>query len=163
MLEQVGGSRPKSNPNPLGGLFKTSAVLRIGSGLVLMTRHAWNGLFSAYEFVWKEVPWEWVTRFAEVGVPVPHLAAPTIALLLFAVALAWITGFLTRLFALLLLVISALALAFAGDDHAGFAELCWLYLLISFTLLLFGSGSLSLDRLFRFGTERSSKPKTPRY
>lgn len=161
LLEQV-GTRPKTAANPLGGLLKSSAVLRIGSGLVLMTRHAWDGLFDAYEFVWKEVPWPWVTGFAGVGVPVPHLLAPAAALLLFAIALAWIAGFLTRFFALLLFAMAALALAFAHDDHAAFAELCWLYLLIAFTLILFGSGSLSLDRLFRFGAERS-KPKTPRY
>ncbi len=162
MLEQV-GTRAKPRANPLGGLLKTSAVLRIGSGLVLMTRHAWDGLFDAYEFVWKEVPWAWVTAFAEEGVPVPHLLAPAAALLLFAIALAWISGFLTRFFALLLLGMSVVALGFVHDDHAAIAELCWLYLLISFTLVLFGSGSLSLDRLFRFGAERTAKPKKTRY
>ena len=162
MLEQV-GSRSQPKPNPLGGLFKTSAVLRIGSGLVLMTRHAWDALFDAYEFVWKEVPWEWATAFGAQNVPLPHLLAPTAALVLFAIALAWTTGFLTRFFAFLMLVLCGIAMGFVHDDSAAFAELVWLYLLIAFTLVLFGSGSFSLDRLFRFGAERSAKPKTFRY
>ncbi len=161
MLEQV-GVRPKNTVNPLSSLLKSSAVLRIGSGIVLMTRHAWEGLIAAYEFVWKEVPWEWVAAFSEEKVPLPHLAAPAAALLLFAIALSWITGFLTRLFALLLMGLSATALVFVQDSQAAFAELCWLYLLIAFTLTLFGSGALSLDRLFRFG-EGKAKPKSPRY
>lgn len=161
MLEQV-GTRPKTRPPPLGGLLQTSAILRIGSGLVLMTRHAWDGLIAAYEFVWREIPWEWVGAFDAQGVPMPHLLAPLAALLLFVISLAWITGFLTRLFAALLLGMTAVALGFVHDDHAAVAELCWLYALIAFTLLLFGSGSLSLDRLFRLGFKRT-KPSSLRF
>jgi uncharacterized membrane protein YphA (DoxX/SURF4 family) len=161
MLEQIGSDRRK-NENPLGDLFKTSAVLRIGAGLVLMSRHAWDALIAAYQFLWKEVPWDLVTTFAKEGVPLPHLAAPTAALLLFVIATSWIVGFLSRLFAFLLFLSSGLALLFAQGDYAAFSELCWLYLLIAFTLMLFGSGAISLDRLFNIGA-RPRKSRTHRY
>ena len=79
MLESY-GPNPRQAQNPLGSLLKTSAILRIGAGIVLMTRHAWDAVFNAYHFLWKEVPWEWVTTFVNEGVPMAHLAAPFAAL-----------------------------------------------------------------------------------
>ena len=153
MLEQVGsGSRAKENP--LLPLLKSTAVLRIGSGLVLMFRHAWEAIIQAYQFIWKEIPWDWVLLLEAERVPFPHLMAPALAVLLFAVAAAWIIGFLTRLFAVLMLALSGLALSTAGADHPAFSELSWLYALIAFTLLLYGSGAISLDQLFRWGSHR---------
>lgn len=149
---------PRQAPHPLASLLKSSAVLRIGAGIVLLTRHAWDALFDAYQFVWKEVPWDWVPVFSREAVPLPHLAAPAAAFLLFVIAAAWITGFLTRLFAALMLVLCAASLAFASTEFGAFSELCWLYLLISFTLVLFGSGAISLDQLFRIGSRRGKPP-----
>jgi hypothetical protein len=40
-----------------------------------------------------------------------------------------------------------------------YIEAAWLYLLIAFTLLLFGSGAISLDKLFRLGESWSSRPR----
>jgi len=157
MLESY-GPNPRADQNPLASLFKTASVLRIGAGVVLMTRHAWDATFNAYQFVWKEIPWEWLPVFVKEGVPLPHLSAPAVAAALFLVALSWITGFLTRFSAVFMIALSAAALGFASTDYRAFSELCWLYLLISFTLTLFGSGAISLDRLFRIG---STWGKTP--
>jgi uncharacterized membrane protein YphA (DoxX/SURF4 family) len=160
MLEHASTS-PRAAEHPLSSLIKTSAILRIGTGIMLMSRHAWEGIWNAYQFLWKEQPWHWVVTFAEEGVPVPYLAAPFAALLLFVVALAFIVGFVTRLFAAILLSLCCIALLFAQNDYAAFSELCGLYGLISFTLLLFGSGAVSLDQLITLGSR--SKPAAPRY
>lgn len=153
MLEQVGSSsrQPK---NPLLPLLKSTAVLRIGAGVVLMSRHAWEGLLQAYDFLWKETPWDWVPLLEAEKVPFPHLVAPALAVLLFAIATAWIAGFLTRLFALLMLVLSGIALSTAGAAHPAFSELGWLYGLIAITLILYGSGAFSLDQLFQWTSRR---------
>jgi uncharacterized membrane protein YphA (DoxX/SURF4 family) len=153
MLEQVGSSS-RASENPFLPLLKSTVLLRIGAGLVLMFRHAWEGVFQAYRFLWEEIPWDWVRLLETHGVPFPHLTAPALAALLFAVALAWIAGFLTRLFALLMLVLCGLALTLAGGEHPSFSEISWLYALIAFTLLLYGSGAISLDQLFRWGSHR---------
>lgn len=160
MLEHV-GSNPREAEHPLASLVKTSAILRIGTGIVLMSRHAWDGIWNAYQFLWKEVPWTWVNAFTEEGVPLPYLAAPAVALLLFLVAAAFIVGFVTRLFSAILFTLCAVALLFAADDYAAFSGLGWLYLLVSFTLMLFGSGAVSLDQLIQLGTR--SKPTVSRY
>jgi uncharacterized membrane protein YphA (DoxX/SURF4 family) len=157
MLESY-GPHPRNAQNPLGSLLKTSAILRIGAGIVLMTRHAWDAVFAAYRFLWKEIPWDWVPVFVHEGVPIPHLAAPFAALCLFIIATAWIIGFLTRLFSVLMMLLCIAALGFASIEFAAFSELCWLYLLIAFTLTLFGSGAISLDKLFRIGSQRGKTP-----
>ena len=161
MLESY-GPNPRQAQYPLGSLLKTSAILRIGAGIVLMTRHAWDAVFNAYHFLWKEVPWEWVTTFVNEGVPMAHLAAPFTALSLFIIATTWIVGFLTRLFSVLMMLLCIAALGFASTEFAAFSELCWLYLLIAFTLTLFGSGAISLDKLFRIGSQRG-KSSPQRY
>jgi uncharacterized membrane protein YphA (DoxX/SURF4 family) len=156
MLESY-GSKPRVDQNPLASLFKTASVLRIGAGLVLLTRHAWEASLKAYQFVWKELPWDWVPIFVEQGVPMAHLAAPTTAAILIVVSFSWITGFLTRFSAALMIALCATALGFASTDYGAFSELCWLYLLTAFTLTLFGSGAISLDQLFRIGSRWGKK------
>lgn len=156
MLESY-GSKPRADQNPLASLFKTASVLRIGAGLVLLTRHSWEAALKAYQFVWKELPWDWVPIFVEQGVPMAHLAAPTTAAILLVVSLSWITGFLTRFSAALMIALCAAALGFASTDYGAFSELCWLYLLTAFTLTLFGSGAISLDQLFRIGSRWGKK------
>lgn len=157
MLESF-GPPPRAAQSPLVSLIQTTSVLRIGAGIVLMTRHAWEAILAGYQFVWKEMPWDWIPVFAKEGVPMPHLFAPAIAVVLFVVALSWITGFLTRLFSVLMLVLCLASIGFASMDYGAFSELCWLYLLISFTLTLFGSGVISLDKLFRIGSEWGKTP-----
>lgn len=157
MLESY-GPNPRQAQSPLGSLLKTSAILRIGAGIVLMTRHAWDAVFAAYHFLWKETPWDWVATFTKEGVPMAHLTAPIVALSLFVIATTWIVGFITRLFSSLMMLLCILALGFASTEFAAFSELCWLYLLIAFTLTLFGSGAISLDKLFRIGSQRGKSP-----
>jgi uncharacterized membrane protein YphA (DoxX/SURF4 family) len=84
-------------------------------------------------------------------VPYAHLVAPAIAVVVASVALSWILGFLTRLFAALFLPIIITALMLLPQNGPAHVEAAWLYLFITLTLLLFGSGAISADQLFRLG------------
>jgi uncharacterized membrane protein YphA (DoxX/SURF4 family) len=158
MLDYVGGN-PAANQNPWSSLFKTIAILRIGTGVLLLTRHGWLAAVGAYEFLWKEQPWDWVKAFSDAGLPYPQFTAPAAAIILSAVAISFTVGFLTRLFAIVFVPVLALFLVYAQKVGAAQVETAWLYLLISFTLLLFGSGAISLDKLFHIGESWASRPK----
>lgn len=159
------GEEPSSRPtigDGIGGLFKTVSILRIGSGLVLALFHAWQGAIGAWQFLWQEKAWNWVTILNEAQAPYPHLVAPAAAALLAAVAVSWIVGFLTRLFSFLFIPLGIGALALAERIEAPQVETCWLYLLIAVTLMLFGSGNVSLDWFFQLA-RRPKKEKPQRW
>jgi uncharacterized membrane protein YphA (DoxX/SURF4 family) len=158
MIDYVGGN-PAANHHPLGSLFKTISVLRIGAGVMLMTRHGWTAATGAHQLIWKEQSWDWVKSFLDVGIPYPAVVAPTVALTVAVVALSWITGFLTRLFAVIFMPVLVGFLIFAPQAGSIYTEAAWLYLFVSFTLLLFGSGAISLDKLFNIGERWSRRPK----
>lgn len=147
MIEHIGGN-PAANQTPWSSLFKTIAILRIGAGVVLLTRHGWNSAIGAYEFLWKEQPWAWVNAFSDAGLPYPTLLAPAAAIVIAAVAVCWCAGFLTRLFAVVAMPVAVGAIIKGGTLYS---EIGWLYLLIAITLLLYGSGAFSIDQLFRLG------------
>lgn len=157
MLEPIGYSS-RQQPDKFGNLITTPALLRIGAGLVLLIRHGWPSLHDAYQFVWNESSWNWIEMLVDKSVPLPGFAAPALALLLFLIALCWILGFLTRLFstAMILLIIPGLFYAQGADPV--FSELCWLYLLISVSLLVSGSGEFSFDRLLKRDPKSKGSP-----
>lgn len=161
MIDYVGGN-PAANQNPWSSLFKSIAILRIGAGAMLMTRHGWEAAVGAYQFLWKEQPWDWVKTFSDAGLPYPQLVAPAVAIVVAVVAFTWITGFLTRLFAIVFMPVVIGFLFLAPKAGSIYTEAAWLYLIIAFTLLLFGSGAISLDQLFRLGESWSSRPKKKR-
>jgi uncharacterized membrane protein YphA (DoxX/SURF4 family) len=151
MIEHIGGN-PAEAGKPLSSLFKTIAVLRIGTGVLLMSRHSFSGALDAYRFFWKEQPWAWVPAFHEAGLPYAHLMAPFTAVIMMGVAFSWISGFLTRLFAVVFLPVVITALILLQKTDSPHVEAAWLYLFITVTLLLFGSGAISVDQLFRLGS-----------
>ncbi len=157
MLEHIGGN-PAANQNPWSSLFKTIAILRIGSGVLLLSHHGWQAAAGAYRFLWEEQNWEWVKAFNDAGLPMPTLLAPAAAIVVAAVALSWCVGFLTRLFALAFLPVVGGFILFGQKAGSPLVEAGWLYLLIAVTLVLFGSGTISLDKLFHLG-ESWGKPK----
>ncbi len=141
-----------SAQSPLGSLFKTIAIVRIGAGTLLMTRHGFGAALGAYQFFWKEQSWAWPTLFHDAGLPYPHLLAPLVAVVVAGVALSWMLGFLTRLFSVVFLPVVITALVFLQKAGVPQGETAWLYLFITVTLILFGSGAVSLDQLFRLGS-----------
>lgn len=164
MLISPGDTKPKSKSKPaidegLGQLFKSIAILRIGAGASLAWFHGWPGLKGGYQFLWQEQPWEWVKVLDQAQVPVPHLVAPAIALVVAAVALSWILGFVTRLFAALFIPVVIATIVTAHRSGLPGLEPGMLYLAVAFTLLLFGSGNVSLDFFFKLGSQGVEPPK----
>lgn len=159
MLISVGETSP-SRPvtgEGLGHFFKSAAILRIGSGAVLAWFHGWPGAVSAYLFLWKEQPWEWVNVLEKARVPWPHLVAPAAAFVIASVSLSWLLGFVTRLFSAVFVPVVIGAMIVAHRLDAPQLETCVLYLPVALTLLLFGSGNVSLDFFFKLGQQ----PKEP--
>ncbi len=150
MLEYTGGS-PAAAQSPWSSLFKTVAILRIGTGVLLMWRYGIDAATNAYQFFWNEQPWAWVPAFHEAGLPYAHLLAPFVAILIVGVSTSWVLGFLTRLFAVIFLPIVITTLVILQQAGSLRVEAAWLYLFITTTLLLFGSGAVSVDQLFQLG------------
>ena len=68
--------------------------------------------------------------------PYAHLLAPIVALVIVAVAVSWIIGFLTRLFAFIFLPVVITTLVVLHHADSPRVEAAWLYLIITVTLLL---------------------------
>ena len=150
-----GSKAAPSGPNP----FRTMVVLRAGSGLVLFLQYALEGGIRAWQYVWQHKPWAFVETLQKAGLPWPEAVGPAVAILVLAVSLAWFFGFFTRLFSALFLPVLLVGLPMAGRLNAeGQITAGWLFVFIAVTLLLNGSGSISIDGLFRL----ASKPKKKR-
>ena len=158
MIEHIGGS-PEANQNPWAQLFQSILVLRAGCGLLLLYRHGWQAVRDAYEFLWNEQPCAWVTLVKDAGLPLPHLLTPAVALPVAGVARRWLTGLLPRLLDYVFLPLIGGFVFFASRAGSDAVETGWLYLLASLTLLLFGSGAVSLDQLFRIGETWSAETR----
>ena len=156
MIEYTGGS-PRRSSSPATSIFRSVLVLRLGAGLLLFGRHGWTAAIDAYHFLWKEQPWDWVPALDAAGLPMAHLLAPAAALLIAAVGLSWILGFLTRFFAAVLIPICLASFAVVRQVEPAAVESVWLYLLVAFTLMLFGSGAISIDGLFNLGSGGGKK------
>jgi uncharacterized membrane protein YphA (DoxX/SURF4 family) len=150
MLEYTGGN-PAAARSPIGSLLKTVAILRIGTGVLLLTRHGAREAVNAYHFFWKEQAWDWVKAFSDAGIPNAVILTPLTALVLLSVGVCWTIGFLTRLFSVLFLPFVITAIVLLQKAGSAYVEAAWLYLFIAVTLLLFGSGAVSVDQLFRLG------------
>ena len=162
MIEYTGGSPAAQQPS-FSSFFKTIAVLRIGAGVLLLIRHGFAAALGAYHFLWAEQEWDWVHIVGQAGLPYPHLLTPALALVVLAVGLSWSLGFLTRLFAVIFLPVVIGFIAFAQFTGGPFLELGWLYLFVTLTLMLYGSGTFSLDKLFHLGADfRSARRKKRR-
>lgn len=98
---------------------------------------------------------EGVTSFFEsLGIPAPHLQAPLVAGIEFAGGLLLLLGLATRFAAAPLVGVMAVAIGTAlWADLEGLSDLFALaefgYIVILIGLVVFGSGSLSLDALIR--------------
>ena len=160
MLISVGDTPAKPVADEgLRQFIKSPAILRIGAGAVLAWFHGWPGAVSAYQFLWKEQPWEWVGILDKANVPYPHLVAPAAAMAIAAVSLSWILGFVTRLFSTAFIPIIIGGMIVAHRLESSQIEACALYLPIAVTLVLFGSGNVSLDFFFKLGQMPKEQPR----
>ena len=145
-----------------GGLLRelqTIAVLRIGAGLVLFLGFGLEATLQAWHYIWSQRPFPLVATLQQTWLPLPNVVAPATAFIAATVAIAWILGFFTRLFSAMFLVVVLLALTIMGSIHATETDyvVAWLFVFISVTLLLYGSGQISVDGLFSLGGGKKQK------
>ncbi|MDB6138626.1 MAG: DoxX protein [Verrucomicrobiaceae bacterium] len=160
MLTSYGPSPSANNEVPALTRLRTLAPLRVGTGLVLFFLYALEAAVHSYELVWKHVPWPLVATLQKAGVPYPQFLAPTATGLALIVSVAWITGFLTRLFSFVFLPVIISAIIVVERLNAeGQAGVCWLLLFITLTLIMYGSGLVSADALFHLGSRPKKKKR----
>jgi uncharacterized membrane protein YphA (DoxX/SURF4 family) len=150
MSSSFGSSRNGSAPV---SAFRTVSLLRIGTGLVLLFSYGMEAAMRGWQFTVKQVPWTFVATLERAAVPMPKVLAIVVAIGIIAVGLSWTLGFLTRLFAACFLPI-LIGGMIVGERLSipGHIEVGMLYLLITVSLLISGSGMVSLDTLFKLGS-----------
>ena len=149
-------SAPSGNENP----FRTMVVLRAGAGLVLFLQYALEGGIRAWQYIWQHKPWTFIDALKDAGLPLYEAAGPAAAFLALIVSVAWMLGFFTRLFSALFLPVILVGLSLAGRMHTeSHLTEGWLFGIIAASLILNGSGAISVDGLFRM----ASRPKKRQY
>ncbi len=153
--------RPSSAPN--AGFFQrlqTVALLRMGTGLLLLLYFGIPAAVNGYQFVWNAGTWEWVKIVASAKFPAPHLLTPIAGGITILVSLSWLVGFYSRLFAILFLpvVFGGIALA-EGLNAQAYEPFCYLLLFVTLTVILYGSGMISVDAVFQFAEQPKKKKR----
>ncbi len=140
--------------------LRTIAPLRIGAGLVLLFLYGMEAAVRSYEMIWKHVPWAMTATLQKAGLPHPEVLGPIAAGIALIVAVCWVFGFLTRLFALVFLPVNIGAIVVVERLNAeSQAGVCWLFLFVTVTLILYGSGLVSVDALFHLGSRPKKKSR----
>ena len=140
---------PNARSQGSGGPLIGTIPLRIASGAVLLYLHTWHHAVSGWHFLWHQQPWELPALLAKAQFSYSSALAIAGTAVAFSVTVSWVLGFLTRLFSALFIAVLLGALLACNrlEEHAG-AETAMLYLLISVTLVVTGSGWFSVDTLF---------------
>lgn len=149
---------PPQAENPLKRL-RTVAFLRVGAGLILLLYYGLGAAVQGYEFVWNGKPWEWVKLLTDAGFPMPHILAPVAGGITVITAVSWTVGFFTRLFSVLFLPVALGAIVLVERLNVPVHEpFVYSLVLITLTLMLYGSGYVSIDGLFKL-VDRPKKKK----
>ncbi len=154
MLSSFGSnSSSRAGHSPLSA-FRTVSLLRIGTGLVLFFYYGLEAMMRGWQFALKQVPWTFAADLERAAIlPAPKVFAVLVAIIVVGVSVSWTLGFLTRLFAALFIPVIIGGMV-VGERLSipGHGELGMLYLLIALSLLISGSGTVSLDTLFKLGS-----------
>jgi uncharacterized membrane protein YphA (DoxX/SURF4 family) len=141
-------SNNPQGPNPLlhGGIF----ILRAGLAAIMFFMHGLPHAIAAWSYIWKKQPWELVETLTELQYPFPAILSSSTAIILTIFPLSIFLGFLSRISAAILVVFLVTILVAAGSLE-GFItqESIFLYLIGYSTLIVTGSGQISLDTAFR--------------
>lgn len=158
MLTSYGPSPSAKSELPGLKHLRTIAPLRVGAGLVLFFLYSLEAAVRSYELVWKHVDWPLIATLTKAGVPYPQVLGPAATGIAIVVSVAWVTGFLTRLFSCLFLPVIIAAIVVVERLNAeSLAGVCWLFFFITITLIMYGSGLVSVDALFRLGSRPKKK------
>lgn len=121
---------------------------RVLAAWCLIIFHAWGELIAGYRhFFGPKEPWGLPLILANAGLPVSLALAVALTLALWSVALCFATGLLTRVAALLLVLLSAALAIIASLDV--WQELAGAYAAVGVLLLFCGPGRFSLDALVK--------------
>ena len=154
------GPSPASSNQDSSALhrLRTLAPLRVGAGLVLFFFYALGAGVQSYKMIWKHEAWSLVPILEKAHVPYPNVVGAVATGIAIVVSVAWVTGFLTRFFSLVFLpvIIGALIVVERLNAEAQ-AGVCWLFFFITITLVMYGSGLVSVDALFRLGSRPKKK------
>jgi putative oxidoreductase len=134
-----------------GGLL----ILRLFAGLALLFYHARNEVVAGWQHVWHKTPWAYAAEITDRGFPLPEAVAIVSAVAATVSSLLLVSGLLSRISALILLV-CALCGFFLYARVPEIAEKLTLYAGIYVVLLLCGPGRFSLDSLLT-GRKSGSK------
>lgn len=147
-------SRSQGSSGPLVGTIP----LRIAGGAVLLYLHTWHHAQSGWQYLWHQQAWELPAILAKAQFPYSSAMAIAATATAFSVTISWLLGFLTRLFSVLFIpvLLGAILAANRLEEYAN-AETAMLYLLITITLVITGSGWFSVDTVFEMN--RSPKRK----
>ena len=146
-----------------GGPLLGTMPLRIASAGVLLYLHTWQQAQSGWFYLWHQKPWDLPLLVAKVQFPYPDALAIAAALIAFTVTVSWLLGFLTRLFSVLFIPVLLGVLLGANrlEEYAA-AEAAMLYVFISLTLVISGSGWFSVDKLFVMNRNPRRSPRRKR-
>ncbi len=149
---------PNQPPPPLletaSHVFRDTGLLlgRVLAAWCLMIFHAWGEALAGYcHFFGPKDPWGLPQVLHTAGIPLPLAVAVTLTVLLWAIVLCFAAGLLTRVAALLLVLIAGgLALVAAADV---WQELAGAYAAVGLVLFFSGAGRFSLDTLIKLSRQ----------
>lgn len=126
-------------------------VLRLAAGGLMILFRGWTEVIVAWDFLWKDdrSAWALCETVKSWGVPQPVVVTSAVVLLGFAACCLLILGLVTRLSALVLLLITGFVLFKSFGQEGARVELTVFYVVSYFLLLLSGPGLVSLDALLK--------------
>lgn len=144
MVSQFRNLSTGINPFFHGGI----CLLRIGLSTVMLTIHGLPLSVAAWKYIWKKQPWDLVE--AMTAFQYPAIISTSAALVLTIFPASIIMGFLSRI-ASAILIVFLVAILVAVKSLEGFIsqESIFLYLVGYSTIIITGSGMISMDAVFR--------------
>jgi uncharacterized membrane protein YphA (DoxX/SURF4 family) len=143
------------------GFFRDVGLLlgRLLAAWSIVIFHAWGEAIAGYRhFFGPKEAWSLSVEISRAGLPAALPLAVALTVALWAVAVAFSLGLLTRVAALVLVLISAVVPAVIAIDQV--QESSAAYAAVALILLFAGAGRISLDGLIR--SRRTPKPQ-PKY
>lgn len=139
--------------------------LRLVAGIALLYMHGWTEGLAGWHHLWNQASWDSIAVLENAKLPWPEVLALTAAGITAFTGASWILGFATRFASFIFLPVALGALLVANRsgqsvEHSYAAETCVLYFLIALTLLVNGSGWLSVDAIFNAARKGGGKKRS---
>ncbi|MEM7145772.1 MAG: DoxX family protein [Verrucomicrobiota bacterium] len=147
MAPSFANTSPSSHALIHGGIF----VLRTGLSATIFSLHGLPLFIAAWQSIWKKQPWDLVDTLTELQYPFPAIVSTAAALTLTIFPVSVFLGFLSRIASAILVVFLATVLVAANSLQGVISqEAIFLYLIGYSTVIVTGSGFISLDTAFHY-------------